>query len=1580
MSRPIPLTKTFLLFVSCIALSWALTGTPARAATDIYTIDPGWSLPGPNPGTYGSFVYSYRNWSRALDLDVFWNFADGVGGSACIATDYNGGLTGRELDIARSGGGTFTFKGLTLCEFTNKNGSGTNVAQAATVNFRGYNGAAIIYDSGPVDITECMFLSGFTTYTPAAVWSGITELRIVSTTDVTFDPFLDDFVYSLASLPAVTTGSASGISDIGATLNGSVNANGDSTAVAFEYGLTTGYGSSAAAAQSPVTGSSSTPVSAPISGLTCGITYHFRVTGTNDGGTSNGGDGTFSTSACNTSPTLAANSGLTLNQNAVQTTITTTLLQATDAEQSAAALTFTIGTAPTKGTLRNGAAALAAASTFTQADINSNLITFTPSGAQNGADGFTFTVSDGAGGSIGSTAFNITIIDNVPPTITSVSAPGNGTYVSGQNLDFTVNYSESVTVVPAGSPPSVPLTLDTGGTVTAAYFSGSGSTALVFRYTVVVGNQDLNGVSVGAAITSNGGTLRDAAGNDAALTLNNVGATTGVLIDAVAPTVSTVSVPANGTYVAGQNLNFTVNYSEAVTVNTSGGTPYIPLILNTGGTVTAGYISGNGTATLTFRYTVTVGNNDEDGIGVGASITANGGILQDASGNNAVLTLNNVGATTGVLIDAVAPTVSSVSVPANATYIAGQNLDFAVTFSETVISTGATPSLPITLDTGGTVNAGYVSGSGTPVLAFRYTVLTGNQDANGVSVGAAINANGGVLRDAAGNTAVLTLNNVESTLGVLVDAVAPTVSSVTVPADATYLAGQNLDFTVNYSEAVTVASAGSPPAIALTLDTGGAVNASYLSGSGTTALVFRYTVVTGNQDPNGISLGAAIAANGGTLRDAAENNAVLTLNNISSTALVRVDAVAPTLGSAAAFVDSTHVDVTFSEAVNGASTPANFTADNGLTISAATLQSGSTYRLTTSLQVIGSSYTITASSANVADLAGNLLSANTCSFTRTAGSNSAPSAPVISSPTTSAEVPATAPTLTVNASTDPDNDPIAYTYEVYSDSGLGTLVASASGQATSWTVTTTLSDNTRYWWRASATDGNAQSNWMTASNFFVNTVNDAPTAPGISSPNNTQVGDASPTLTVTNAGDADYDTLTYAFQVASDNGFLNIVTSASGVPQGSGSTAWTVPIALSEDTQYFWRARATDDQGTPGNWANSGFFVNATNATPGAPGLNWPADAAEITTRTPSLTVVNAVDADNDALLYTFEIDTAGTFTTSNKQTSSPIAEGAGTTSWTPSMLADNTIWFWRVKANDGAADGPWMTTASLFVNTVNDAPTAPTLQNPADNGQAAVLNPTLSLNAAADPDNDSLAYEYEIYTDSGLTNLAASTVGAGTSWIVGTALSDNTHCWWRARARDVHGLAGPWTAANAFFVNNNGYNDPPSISITAPGAASPVSAATYTIRWNATDPDSDPVITLSYDTTGSGYSGTQIPTGTIHMSDPAAYEWDLSSLVAGTYYIYAMIDDGTTVISAYAPGPLVKSSCTGDVNGDGIIDLADALKALRIAAGIDTPTAPELSRGDVAPLVGGVPQPDGKIDIADVLVILKKAVGLVIW
>ncbi len=112
--------------------------------------------------------------------------------------------------------------------------------------------------------------------------------------------------------------------------------------------------------------------------------------------------------------------------------------------------------------------------------------------------------------------------DSVAPTVTSVtSTTSNGTYKAGQAISIRVQLSEVVTVT--GTPQ---LTLETGSSdAVVNYVSGSGTSELVFTYTVSSGHSsaDLDYAST-SALSLNGGTIRDASTNNAALTLPAPGA------------------------------------------------------------------------------------------------------------------------------------------------------------------------------------------------------------------------------------------------------------------------------------------------------------------------------------------------------------------------------------------------------------------------------------------------------------------------------------------------------------------------------------------------------------------------------------------------------------------------------------------------------------------------------------------------------------------------------------------------------------------------------------------------------------------------------------------------------------------------------------------------------------------------------------------------------------------------------------------------------------------------------------------------------------------------------------------------
>lgn len=123
----------------------------------------------------------------------------------------------------------------------------------------------------------------------------------------------------------------------------------------------------------------------------------------------------------------------------------------------------------------------------------------------------------------------------------------------------------------------------------------------------------------------------------------------------------------------------------------------------------------------------------------------------------------------------------------------------------------------------------------------------------------------------------------------------------------------------------------------------------------------------------------------------------------------------------------------------------------------------------------------------------------------------------------------------------------------------------------------------------------------------------------------------------------------------------------------------------------------------------------------------------------------------------------------------------------------------------------------------------------------------------------------------------------------------------------------------------------------------------------------------------GAGQAYTITPVSGYHIVDVKV---DGTSVGAVSSYTFSNVTAGHTIAAAFALPDGILIPRTGKVEPE----LVDAIKALRISAGIEQATQEELSRGDVAPLVNGVPQPDKKITLGDAVVILRRVVGLVTW
>ncbi|MCA9196849.1 MAG: tandem-95 repeat protein [Planctomycetales bacterium] len=146
---------------------------------------------------------------------------------------------------------------------------------------------------------------------------------------------------------------------------------------------------------------------------TVGDSFGFTV----DDGAGTNSSGTFSITVTpvNDEEVLATNTGATVSEGSNSNLLTAAMLQTTDADHAAAQLVYTVDAVPSNGTLYRNGVVLNVSDSFTQADIDANLITYDHDGSQTSSDSFDFTVDDGSG-STTSASFNwmVTNVNDAP--------------------------------------------------------------------------------------------------------------------------------------------------------------------------------------------------------------------------------------------------------------------------------------------------------------------------------------------------------------------------------------------------------------------------------------------------------------------------------------------------------------------------------------------------------------------------------------------------------------------------------------------------------------------------------------------------------------------------------------------------------------------------------------------------------------------------------------------------------------------------------------------------------------------------------------------------------------------------------------------------------------------------------------------------------------------------------------------------------------------------------------------------------------------------------------------------------------
>ena len=365
--------------------------------------------------------------------------------------------------------------------------------------------------------------------------------------------------------------------------------------------------------------------------------------------------------------------------------------------------------------------------------------------------------------------------------------------------------------------------------------------------------------------------------------------------DTTGPTVSSVAITSDtgdddvyldddGVYGIGDKIEVRVTFSEDVTVT---GPPQLELTVGSSAK-NAAYMSTTGSKVV-FSYTVAVGDSDTDGISIAADkLSLNGGTIKDAAENAAELSHSAVSAQAGHMVDGIRPTITSAYLIGSSSnqddvHTIDEYLPAGVRFSEHVY-VGGYPGPQMRLNFEGTTKSAAFGGAYPECskavcvygpggrygisVAFEYMIAKGDLDLDGVAIDAnSLVLNGGTIRDAAGNDAVLTHSAVAENSYYIVDGVPATVRSVAITSnpgsDNTYGVGDTIEVTVTFSESVRVprwiGSGGVVRMPLLELNVGGVAKIARTHERSTitgTTVVFSYTVQNGDNDADGIYIGA----------------------------------------------------------------------------------------------------------------------------------------------------------------------------------------------------------------------------------------------------------------------------------------------------------------------------------------------------------------------------------------------------------------------------------------------------------------------------------------------------------------------------------------------------------------------------------------------------------------------------------------------------------------------------------------------------------------------------------------------------
>jgi alpha-tubulin suppressor-like RCC1 family protein len=564
------------------------------------------------------------------------------------------------------------------------------------------------------------------------------------------------------------------------------------------------------------------------------------------------------------------------------------------------------------------------------------------------------------------------------PVVTSVSATA-GNYGLHNTFQVDVNFSAPVTVTGSG----IQLLLNVNAAGRAAnYLSGSGTSTLRFTYTTYIGDNtlDLNYKSI-SSLSLGAGEIKSNSGANANLVLpslsspQSLAGSSAVVIDTTPPTAPIFAPLPNNNYLTSvlTALSGTSEANATIKIKAAGNLIGTGAAVGTGWTVTLSSPLADGTYNVVAYATDSFGNVSADSAlitlvvrtsippqpvisslvsptlvqtpVISGTAEANAAIKVFANGTNVGTTIANASGqwtvATSTLIEGTYQVTAKAFDPALRESLASSSLEIKIDTANPV------PPSQVTF-TGGTVSnntsvqVNWTNSTDNNFKTHNLKLCSNNACSTGCTTASTSVTSPASLLGSNGSTYYACVQG-EDLLGhksswvpsagtMQIDSTNATVTDVTSSiADGYYGLNTTIDITVSFSKIVIITS---PASLSLVLETGSNDRAAAYISSTATSITFRYTVQAGDTSADlSYQSPSALALNGATINDAANNAAVLLLpavgsgNSLAGQKAIVIDTTSPTSPTALSFL-SPYSKTSTAPLSFGNGTDANFSTHN----------------------------------------------------------------------------------------------------------------------------------------------------------------------------------------------------------------------------------------------------------------------------------------------------------------------------------------------------------------------------------------------------------------------------------------------------------------------------------------------------------------------------------------------------------------------------------------------------------------------------------------------------------------------------